>query len=224
MTQVRRGRRTLMTGLGAAAAGVAAAAARPVAQSPMAPAAAAAALAFRAERHDKDAWLNTLPGKHRTIFDVTTAAGVAEAIGFANNVFTGNSNGYNLKDSDVAIVICLRHMATVFAFTDPLWAKYGTQMASMVKYESRTGEPPSVNPYNAPPRAAFDTLAKRGVQFVVCDLASHRFARGLASSGDGDAVYKEMAANMIPNSRFVAAGVVGVTRAQEYGYGLIFVG
>lgn len=218
MTQVRRGRRSLMTGLGAAAAGVAVAGARPGAQRPESPS------TFRPQRHDKDAWLDTLPGKHRTIFDVTTAAGVAEAIGFANNVFTGNSNGYKLEDGDVAIVMCLRHMATVFAFADPLWAKYGKQLASMAKYESRTGEPPAVNPHNAPPRSSFDALAKRGVHFVVCDLASHRFARGLAGGGDGEAIYKEMAANMIPNARFVAAGVVGVTRAQEYGYGLIFVG
>jgi intracellular sulfur oxidation DsrE/DsrF family protein len=218
MTQVKRGRRSLMTGLGAAAAGVAVAGTRTGAQTPASPS------TFVAQRHDKDAWLDTLPGKHRTILDVTTAAGVAEAIGFANNIFTGNSNGYGLKDGDVAMVMCLRHMATVFAFTDPLWAKYGKQMASMVKYESRTGEPPAANPHNSPPRASFDALAKRGVHFVVCDLASHRFARGLAGSGDGEAVYKEMAANMIPNARFVAAGVVGVTRAQEHGYGLIFVG
>ena len=29
---------------------------------------------------------------------------------------------------------------------------------------------------------------------------------------------------MIPSSRFVPAGVVGTTRAQEYGYSLLFVG
>ena len=213
-----------MTGLGAAAAGMAVAAARPAAQAGAVRSAPSEAAVFSPERHEKDAWLDTLPGKHRTIFDVTTASGVGEALGFANNVFTGNSNGYGLKDAEVAVVICLRHSATVFAFADPLWAKYGKQMAAMARYESRTGEPPAANPYNAAPRASFDTLAKRGVHFIVCDLASHRFARGLAGSGDGEAVYKEMAANLIPNARFVPAGVVGVTRAQEYGYSLIFVG
>jgi len=87
-------------------------------------------------------WLDKLPGRHRMILDATTAAGAGEAIGFANNLFAGNSAGYGLKENDLAMVICLRHFATLFAFTDPLWAKHGKQMASMIKYESRTGEPP----------------------------------------------------------------------------------
>lgn len=179
---------------------------------------------FQPVRHDKDGWFDKLPGKHRMVLDVTTASGVGEALGFAGNLFTGNKSGYDLGDSDLAMVICLRHSATVFAFSDPIWAKHGKALADAVKYTSRTGETPTANPYNAAPRSAFDGLAKRGVQFMVCDTASHRFARMLAGSGDGEAVYKEMAANMIPSSRFVPAGVVGVTRAQEYGYRLLYVG
>jgi intracellular sulfur oxidation DsrE/DsrF family protein len=182
------------------------------------------ASSFQPARHDKDAWFDKLPGKHRMVLDVTTASGVGEALGFAGNLFTGNKSGYDLGDADLAMVICLRHSATVFAFTDPIWAKHGKAMADAVKYTSRSGETPTANPYNAAPRSAFDGLAKRGVQFMVCDTASHRFARMLAGSGDGEAVYKEMAANMIPSSRLVPAGVVGVTRAQEYGYSLLSVG
>jgi intracellular sulfur oxidation DsrE/DsrF family protein len=43
-------------------------------------------------------------------------------------------------------------------------------------------------------------------------------------SGDADAVFKEMEANLIPSARIVAAGVVGVTHAQEYGFSYIYVG
>lgn len=214
----KRGRRSVVTGLGATAA-MAIAAARPSAQ------AAPVATAFQPARHDKDAWMDRVPGKHRMILDVTTASGTGEAIGFANNLFAANSSGYGLADGDLAMVICLRHLATVFAFTDPIWAKHGKQMASMVRYESRDGQPPLVNPHNSAPRAALDTLAKRGVQFIVCDMATNRFSRALAGSdGNAAAVYKEVASNMIPSSRLVAAGVVGVTRAQEYGYSMLFVG
>lgn len=217
MDKRTRGRRSLVTGIGAAAATVALGGTRAAAQAP-------AATTFQPARHDKDAWFDKLPGKHRMILDATTASGAAEAIGFADNFFTGNSTGYDLKANDLAMVICLRHMATLFAFTDPLWAKYGKQMATMIRYESRSGEPPVANPHNAAPRSGLDGLAKRGVHFIVCDMASHRFARALAGGGDGEAIFKEMAANMIPNSRFVAAGVIGVTRAQEYGYSLLHVG
>ena len=217
MNQHKQGRRSLVTGMGAAAAAVALAGTRASAQAPP-------ATAFQPARHDKDAWFDKVPGKHRMVLDVTTASGVGEALGFANNLFTGNTSGYDLNDADLAMVICLRHLATVFAFTDPLWAKYGKAMADAVKYTARASDLPNTNPYNAAPRSAFDVLAKRGVQFMVCDTASHRFARMLAGSGDAEAVYKEMAANMIPNSRFVPAGVIGTTRAQEYGYSLLFVG
>ena len=36
------------------------------------------------------------------------------------------------------------------------------------------------------------------------------------------AIYKELVANIVPGSRMVSAGVVAVTRAQEYGYALIY--
>lgn len=217
MDQRKTARRSLVTGMGAAAA-VALAGVRAGAQAPP------PATTFSPARHDKDAWFDKIPGKHRMVLDVTSASGVGEALGFANNLFSGNKSGYDLNDADLAMVICLRHLATVFAFTDPLWAKYGKAMADAVKYTARASDLPNTNPYNAAPRSAFDVLAKRGVQFMVCDTASHRFARMLAGSGDGEAVYKEMAANMIPNSRFVPAGVIGTTRAQEYGYSLLFVG
>ena len=58
----------------------------------------------------------------------------------------------------------------------------------------------------------------------VCDTASHGLAGRLAGAGDAEATYKEMVANMIPSSRLVPAGVIAVTRAQEYGYGVVHVG
>ena len=218
MDQHKPARRSLVTGLGAAAAAVALTGARAGAQAPP------PATTFAPARHDKDAWLDKIPGKHRMVLDVTTANGVPEALGFANNLFNGNKSGYDLNDADLAMVICLRHFATVFAFTDPIWAKYGKGLSDAVKYTARATDLPNTNPYNAAPRRALEALAKRGVHFMVCDTASHRFARMLAGSGDGEAVYKEMAANMIPSSRFMPAGVVGTTRAQEYGYSLLFVG
>lgn len=218
MDQHDSARRSLVTGMGVAAAAVALTGTRASAQAP------APVTTFTPARHDQDAWLDKIPGKHRMVLDVTTANGVPEALGFANNLFNGNKSGYDLNDADLGMVICLRHFATVFAFTDPIWAKYGKALAEAVKYTARATDLPNTNPYNAAPRRALDALAKRGVHFMVCDTASHRFARMLAGSGDGEAVYKEMAANMIPSSRFMPAGVVGTTRAQEYGYSLLFVG
>ncbi|MEO8677579.1 MAG: hypothetical protein ABI665_00945 [Vicinamibacterales bacterium] len=218
-------RRSLMSGLGAAATLVfGSRAANAQTPAPAQVSAPPAPSAFQPARHPQDDWFDKIPGKHRIVLDATTPTGVGEAMGFAGNLFTGSKSGYNLDDGDLAMIICLRHSATVFGFSDQLWAKYGKAMAEAVKYTSRTGDVPTANPFNAEPRKQFESLAKRGVQFMVCDTASHRFARTLAGTGDGEAVYKEMAANMIPSSRFVPAGVIGVTRAQEHGFSLLFVG
>jgi hypothetical protein len=54
-------------------------------------------------------------------------------------------------------------------------------------------------------------------------MATHFFAGELAKTagGSAEAIYKELAANTIPNSHMVAAGVVAVNRAQERGYTLL---
>jgi len=57
----------------------------------------------------------------------------------------------------------------------------------------------------------------------VCGMATRGVAERIAeeTGQKADAVYKELAGNAIPNSRIVTAGVLAVTRAQEYGYTLL---
>jgi hypothetical protein len=43
-----------------------------------------------------------------------------------------------------------------------------------------------------------------------------------ATGGDSGAIFNELMANNIPNSRFVPAGVLTATRSQEYGYSLLY--
>jgi hypothetical protein len=64
-------------------------------------------------------------------------------------------------------------MATVFAFTEPFWAKYGAALGESIKFnDPKTGQPPVVNV----DKTWLEGLVKRGVHFAVCDMASHRFA------------------------------------------------
>lgn len=201
-----------MTGLGAVATAAAFGGAAEAAQTP--------ATAFQPTLHATDDWMNAMPGKHRVILDVTSPEGLPDAIRFAGNLFTGSKNGYGLEDADMAIMICLRHSATVYGYGDAVWAKYGKMLAPKV-------EPaPTANPYNSGERMQLSGLAKRGVQFIVCGTASRGIAGRLAGQGgDAEALLKtEMVPNLLPSSRLVAAGVVGVLHAQERGFRLIFVG
>ena len=219
MTNDMRARRSLMSSIGAFAAAFALGSRPAGAQTP-------AASTFTPARHPQDGWLDAIPGKHRVVLDVTSSLGVPDVVRFAGNTLTGNKTGYGLEEADLAVVVILRHSATAFAYSDAIWAKYGAALAGFTSYtDPGSTEPPTANPFASAPSNALDGLAKRGVQFAVCDMASHGIARRLAGQGgDADAIYKEMVANMIPSSRLVAAGVIAVTRAQEYGYGVIHVG
>jgi len=208
-----KGRRELMTGLGVTAAAVALGSRPASAQAGPSP--------FQPTRHAQDDWMDTLPGKHRVILDVTSADGVPESLRFAGNLFNGHKVGYGLEDADLALIIVLRHAATAYGYGEAIWAKHGKLL------DSKAAEPPKANPFDAPPRNALSGLAKRGVHFVVCGSASLGIARRLAgANGDADAMIKEMTANMIPNSHITVgvAGVVPVSHAQERGYSYLYVG
>ena len=57
-------------------------------------------------------------------------------------------------------------------------------------------------------------------------MATNFFAMQIAqdTGASKDNVYKDLVASAIPNGRFVPAGVVAVTRAQEYSYSLLSAG
>ena len=226
MTDRLSPRRSFLTGLGVSALGIGAMSAVAEAQAP-------AAGRFQPARHAADDWMDQIPGKHRVVIDSVSPDGAGSALLFANNLYE-NQKGYSLTDGDLAIIIVMRHFATPFAFTDAIWAKYGKPMGEMLKFnDPNTKQPPATNVYNGAGYGmaltnfgtTIDTLVKHGTRFAICDAATHFVATQLAGqSGNADAIYKEFAAGTIPNSRFVPAGVVGVTRAQERGYALIYAG
>jgi hypothetical protein len=215
-------RRNLLTGAAVAAAG---------ALAPGQVAAQTAGGRFQPARHSQDEWFDTIPGKHRSFIDTASPTAAGSALLFANNIFTANVRGYSLKESDVAVVICLRHLATAFAFNDAIWGKYGQALSAAVNFKDpKTGQAPSTNLFDAAgytelPSAGvtISAVVKRGAHFAVCDMATNRLAGLVATATKGvqEAVYTEFVRNLIPNSHLTAAGVVAVNRAQEYGYTLL---
>jgi hypothetical protein len=224
MSNDMQARRSFVSGLGAAVAAFAAGSGTADAQTP--------AARFQPARHNQDAWLDAVTGKHRTFIDAATVRGAAEAMLYANNLYESNKTGYQLPERDIVVVACLRHFATAFAFNNAIWAKYGKSMSMMLEFtDPKTKQAPSTNllfsaDYGmALPNfgTTIDSVVKRGTRFAVCDMATHFFAGQLAMTpgGNADAIYKELVANTIPNSHMVAAGVLAVNRAQEYGYTLL---
>lgn len=182
-------------------------------------------------RHQKDDWLER-PSQHRLVFDTTTAEGLGDALAFASNYINVNQTDYNLQESDIAVLLIVRHRSTPFGYNDAMWAKYGAPITMLSKFEDpKTKEPPKVNVYNSKEYAqilqtrgvTLDSLAKQGVQFGVCSMATLGIAGAIAKAvgADAAAINKELIANLVPNARMVPAGIVAVSRAQERGYTLV---
>jgi hypothetical protein len=224
------GRRSFLSrfGFGAAAlgAGVVAntSAADAQAPGPTAP--------WQPARHAEDDWFEQVSAKHRVFFDTTTADGIGRAIFFANNTFSANRSGYGLTDADVALVVCVRHESTPFAYTDAMWKKYGNVLSERSNFrDPKTKEPPTVNVYQTAGYSLnnggvlLDAVLKRGMRLAVCSLATRASASLIARSTGAttDDVFKELTENLVPNSHMVPAGIVAVNRAQERGYTFAYV-
>jgi intracellular sulfur oxidation DsrE/DsrF family protein len=218
-------RRSLLGGLGVAAlAGVALGSAPAQAK--------AKSRKFEPKRHALDAWMESLPGDHRVFIDSDSIAGAGNALRYATNILNAQASGYKGADKDMAIIICLRHASTPLGFHDDMWAKYGSSLGSM----GRPAAPPpgaaAPQPGAAAPQPAtknaqtkaLTDAAARGVHFAVCDAATTLLSGMVArqAGSTAEAVHADLVSHLIPNARMVPAGVIALTRAQEYGYSFLY--
>ncbi len=175
----------------------------------------------RGPTHPADAWLDDLTGQHKNIYDCTSVENGPNGWSFARNFLTANTGPiYQLKDSDVNAIVCVRHLASVFGFNDAMWAKYKLGESQKVT----DGGAPAVR--NAHTNTAVE-LGKRGVIVAVCGMATSRIARTVAGELGLTAadVEADLRANLVtPTARVVAAGVIVTNRAQEKGFTYTYVG
>jgi intracellular sulfur oxidation DsrE/DsrF family protein len=208
---VRRSFLTRFATLGAAIAGVVALPSKSTAQ----------ASTSRGPTHPADAWLDDLKGQHKNIYDCTSVENGPQGWTFARNFLTANTGPiYQLKDSDINVIVCVRHQASVFGFNDAMWAKY------------KLGESQKVNDNGVPATKNVNAntandLANRGVIVAVCGMALSRIARMVSRDAGLNAadIETDLKANLVtPTARVVAAGVIVVNRAQEKGFTYTYVG
>jgi len=174
---------------------------------------------FQPLLHSLDDWFDQIPGKHRYIVDAPNPDGFSSAIQFTTTYYNINVNDYALKDTDLAVVLVARHLSTLFAYSDAIWAKYGKPISDRNHVlDPKTNQPPTVNLQ----RERLEPLIKRGLRLAVCNQSSRGYAGAIAMAMGlkQDDVFEEMKANLLPNARLVAAGIVAVNRAQERGYSL----
>ena len=206
-------RRSLLSGIGVAAlAGVALGSTPASAQETSGK--------FEPMRHALDAWMDALPGSHRVVIDTDSTAGGTNALSYATNILGAHVNAYEGNEQDMAMIICYRHASTPLGYNDAMWEKYGSMLASLGRPPGQEGETPIKNPQTD----AIAAAAGKGIHFAICNSASTFFSGMIAlqTSQETTAVLAELVANLIPNGHMVPAGVMAITRAQEYGYSFMY--
>jgi intracellular sulfur oxidation DsrE/DsrF family protein len=207
-------RRLLLGGIGTVAlAGVALASTKAAAQETPA--------TFVPKRHALDAWMDALPGDHRVFIDSDSTTGGTNALRYASNIMNAHVNAYEGKEQDMAIIICYRHASTPLGFNDAMWEKYGKTFTTLGRLTLKEGE---ATPSKNPQLATIMQQVEKGVQFAICNSASTMMAGVIArdTGQEADKVLAELVANTIPNGHMVPAGVMALTRAQEYGYSFLY--
>jgi hypothetical protein len=168
--------------------------------------------------------MDELPARHRIFVDTASRQGGQDGVVFASNVFNVNESAYGVKPADVGLIICFRHQSTPYGYNEAMWAKYGQHFSQRLELP----KPVTVNPLNSAGPAeegarTVATLADKGAVIAVCAQATRGMAGriAMATGGSQEAILKELMANPVRNGRFVAAGVVAATHAQEYGFSLL---
>src|SRR5690242_18935537 len=161
-----------------------------------------AAARWEPARHEKDDWFDQLPGKHRLVFDTTNHDRLGDALLFANNFVRVNQADYGLQNSDLAVVIVVRHRSTPFGYNDAMWTKYGAPIAARsIVEDPKTKQPPKINLFNSAESGdqsanrgiTLDSLFKQGVQLAVCATSTRGYAVSIAQAtgGNADAIFNE---------------------------------
>lgn len=179
---------------------------------------------------DMDTWFSSMRGPNKVIYDCASIASAPDGVMFARNLIKFSAEKLGTKDPDNSIVVCLRHFATPFGYTDAMWAKYPAFISMLSITDPTTKKPATRNflmheEVEGQAGANLPGIRAHGVQFAICGAATAYFAKQLAGkTGNAAKIEAELAANLIPGSRMAPAGVVAVQRAQKAGFAYTYAG
>jgi len=175
-------------------------------------------------------WLDSITGTHKQLYDMpepNEGFGLVWSWAF----FTTGAPAYGLTESDLGVVIVLRHNALPLAFNDSVWAKY--KLGEVFKIDDPETKAPAVrNPYYLKPGAipiadaSLQKLIARGVKVGACNLAI-AFYSGMVAQTMGlkhDDVKKDWTEAVLPGIHIVPSGVVACNGAVSRGCAYVFAG
>jgi intracellular sulfur oxidation DsrE/DsrF family protein len=180
---------------------------------------------------DFQKWLDRIRGQYRQVYDMPEANNGAALIWSHVYLLTG-AQGYGVGESELGVVVVLRHNAIPIALNDAAWAKYNLGEFFKIN-DPATKAPATRNPFahikpgDLPlPEAALDKLVARGVMFGACNMAiTYRSAAVAKLMGlRPEDVKKDWVDNVLAGVQVVPSGVVAVNGAQTRDCSYCFAG
>lgn len=171
-------------------------------------------------------WIPKVEQAHyRVVFNADQVADGA-AMDYAAGFLDEYHEVHGTSDADTRAVIVFRRRGLAPAVNDAMWDRYRIG-DDMKLNDPATHAPARRNVYwrghagSSPESVAekLETLGRRGVIYLVCNVALTNWARSLAEQThrDGDSVVTEMRANLIPGAILVPSGIYALIRAQNAG-------
>ncbi len=177
------------------------------------------------------AWLDGIPGKYRQVYDMPAPNGGFGLIWSHVFLMTG-AQGYGVPESELGVVVVLRHAAIPIAMQDSVWEKY--KLGEFFKIDDPATKAPAlrnpfahIKPGDMPlPEAALDKLIVRGVRVAACAMALHFQSMRVAHvvGVAHETVKKDWLAAVLPGVQVVPSGVLAVNGAQAKGCSYCFAG
>ena len=175
---------------------------------------------------DPDAWIARMRGEQKVIIHAHQY--FMTALVDARTMLANAREAYGVPESQFSLAVVTHGPAIQGLFDDATWEKLSLG-AFYKANDPSTGAPSTRNFYltpqdGEPADAAVNDLIKRGVTFVVCNVALKSLATKLAKAGNTspDVIYPQLASGLVPGAFLVPDVFVAMQRAQKRGVAYIF--
>jgi len=174
---------------------------------------------------DPDAWIGRLKGQQKAMIHAHQY--IMTALVDAGNMLANARDSYGVPEAQMSIAVITHGPAIQGLFRDDIWQQKSLGAFYKVN-DPKTGAPATRNIYltpqdGEPADAAVSGLVKRGVVFVVCNVALKNLAKRLTPAGGNPAtMHDELAAGLVDGAVLVPDVFVAMQRAQKRGVPYIF--
>ena len=173
-------------------------------------------------------WVARVTGRYRIAFDAPEVSN-GVCLHQVRSFLAGYATVHGLTDADLTAVLIIRHKAVPMIMGDATWADGWLGERTGMK-DPVSGEKAKRNPFinipsgHAAVCGALDTLIKRGVIVLGCDLALGNFAGQIAQAKSipRQDARKLVYDNLIPGVTVMPSGIFATCRAQAAGCGFMY--